>query len=61
MRKNRELEEPFIFAWIREMLPGETDLADEPASLSDQAFWVVLVLAGSAALVYGLASGFFTR
>jgi hypothetical protein len=61
MRKNRELEEPFVFAWIREMLPAETELADEPSSLSDQAFWLVLLLAGIAALIYALASGFFTR
>jgi hypothetical protein len=61
MERNNRFTELFMFAWIREMLPPEGDLADEPASLSDVAFYLTLALAGAAALAYAAVTGFFMR
>ena len=60
MRELKHIREPFIFEWLREMIPEEPTSPDESIPLTNRAFALLLVLAGAAAFVYAWIFGIFT-
>jgi len=52
--------EPFIFKLIRKNLPREEDTTEEPQSLSDRLFYLLIALTSVAVLAYGFAFGVFS-
>ena len=60
MLHRRKDAEPFVFQLIRAFFPGNEEHGANHLPTSPIVVWVLIVLAGAAALVYAYASGLFS-
>jgi hypothetical protein len=52
--------EPFMFAWVHEMMQEDRESGDQPEEIQNRIFYSLMFLAAVAALAFAFASGLFT-